>query len=325
MVRSIPSNHSPAYLPVVTPTLTTGVEALVRAAHAWLAACEPARARVRDLRVVAGALDRADPEARIHDVTVERVVLALDQVDLSGEGAQLLAQRGPHAAACPARDQAADPAGHPAPARSATRGRQVAGRAPSSPSSIPASVCAEANRRKPAVSRAIRDARSGRRLEEGRRDQGQPGHPVGMGGREPDRQRGADRVPDRWRPSRPSVDGGEPLVPVALVARAQAEPREVQDAGRLGQRLGGRCPGVRVDREARQDERARVGVADRERADAGVRRERARRPDRRAPRRTDARRGGRPSGAVRSWCRLAAGRARPPVRRPRRSGSARRT
>jgi hippurate hydrolase len=38
VVRSLPSNHSPAYLPVVTPTLTTGVEALVRAAHAWLPA-----------------------------------------------------------------------------------------------------------------------------------------------------------------------------------------------------------------------------------------------------------------------------------------------
>ncbi|WP_183098716.1 amidohydrolase [Nocardioides pelophilus] len=36
VVRSIPSNHSPSYLPVVTPTLATGVEALVRAAHAWL-------------------------------------------------------------------------------------------------------------------------------------------------------------------------------------------------------------------------------------------------------------------------------------------------
>ena len=36
VVRGIPSNHSPAYLPVEAPTLTTGVEALVRAAHAWL-------------------------------------------------------------------------------------------------------------------------------------------------------------------------------------------------------------------------------------------------------------------------------------------------
>jgi amidohydrolase len=36
MVRSIPSNHSPTYLPVVTPTLTNGVEALVRAARSWL-------------------------------------------------------------------------------------------------------------------------------------------------------------------------------------------------------------------------------------------------------------------------------------------------
>jgi amidohydrolase len=36
VVRGIPSNHSPAYLPVETPTLATGVEALVRAAHEWL-------------------------------------------------------------------------------------------------------------------------------------------------------------------------------------------------------------------------------------------------------------------------------------------------
>jgi amidohydrolase len=36
VVRSIPSNHSPSYLPVVSPTLVNGVEALVRAAHAWL-------------------------------------------------------------------------------------------------------------------------------------------------------------------------------------------------------------------------------------------------------------------------------------------------
>lgn len=36
VVRSIPSNHSPTYLPVVSPTLTTGVEAMVRATHAWM-------------------------------------------------------------------------------------------------------------------------------------------------------------------------------------------------------------------------------------------------------------------------------------------------
>jgi amidohydrolase len=36
VVRSIPSNHSPSYAPVLSPTLTMGVEALVTAAHAWL-------------------------------------------------------------------------------------------------------------------------------------------------------------------------------------------------------------------------------------------------------------------------------------------------
>lgn len=36
VLRSIPSNHSPTYAPVVTPTLKLGVRALVAAAQAWL-------------------------------------------------------------------------------------------------------------------------------------------------------------------------------------------------------------------------------------------------------------------------------------------------
>ena len=36
VVRSIPSNHSPSYAPVINPTLATGVKTLVAAAHAWL-------------------------------------------------------------------------------------------------------------------------------------------------------------------------------------------------------------------------------------------------------------------------------------------------
>ena len=36
-MQSIPSNHSPRYAPVVQPTLTTGIAALVAAAQAWLA------------------------------------------------------------------------------------------------------------------------------------------------------------------------------------------------------------------------------------------------------------------------------------------------
>lgn len=38
VLRSIPSNHSPLFAPVLAPTLTVGVEALVRAAYEWLPA-----------------------------------------------------------------------------------------------------------------------------------------------------------------------------------------------------------------------------------------------------------------------------------------------
>ncbi len=38
VVRRIPSNHSPLFAPVLEPTLSIGVDALVRAAHAWLPA-----------------------------------------------------------------------------------------------------------------------------------------------------------------------------------------------------------------------------------------------------------------------------------------------
>ena len=37
-VAQQPSNHSPLYAPVVEPTLTTGIRALVAAAHEWLPA-----------------------------------------------------------------------------------------------------------------------------------------------------------------------------------------------------------------------------------------------------------------------------------------------
>jgi len=36
VIRRIPSNHSPQYAPVIEPTLSIGVEALVRAARNWL-------------------------------------------------------------------------------------------------------------------------------------------------------------------------------------------------------------------------------------------------------------------------------------------------
>ena len=38
VLRSIPSNHSPTYAPVIKPTLDMGVRALVAAAHTWLPA-----------------------------------------------------------------------------------------------------------------------------------------------------------------------------------------------------------------------------------------------------------------------------------------------
>ena len=40
VLRNIPSNHSPRYAPVIEPTLTMGVGALVRAALAWLPVTE---------------------------------------------------------------------------------------------------------------------------------------------------------------------------------------------------------------------------------------------------------------------------------------------
>jgi hippurate hydrolase len=41
-VQNLPSNHSPLFAPVIEPTLSTGVSALVRAAHTWLPAVAPA-------------------------------------------------------------------------------------------------------------------------------------------------------------------------------------------------------------------------------------------------------------------------------------------
>jgi hippurate hydrolase len=37
-INEIPTNHNPRFLPVIHPTLETGVAALVVAAQAWLAA-----------------------------------------------------------------------------------------------------------------------------------------------------------------------------------------------------------------------------------------------------------------------------------------------
>jgi hippurate hydrolase len=36
-LSSLPTNHNPAFAPVIHPTLETGVKALVVAANAWLA------------------------------------------------------------------------------------------------------------------------------------------------------------------------------------------------------------------------------------------------------------------------------------------------
>jgi hippurate hydrolase len=36
-LSSLPTNHNPAFAPIIHPTLETGVKALVVAAHAWLA------------------------------------------------------------------------------------------------------------------------------------------------------------------------------------------------------------------------------------------------------------------------------------------------
>ena len=38
--RDVPSNHSPHFAPVIEPTLTRGVEALVTAARVWLSPVE---------------------------------------------------------------------------------------------------------------------------------------------------------------------------------------------------------------------------------------------------------------------------------------------
>jgi hypothetical protein len=51
-VAQLPSNHSPLFAPVIEPTLTTGVAALVAAARTWLppgtaAATTPARTATR--------------------------------------------------------------------------------------------------------------------------------------------------------------------------------------------------------------------------------------------------------------------------------------
>jgi len=37
-LAELPTNHNPRFAPVVQPTLETGVETLVAAAHAWLGA-----------------------------------------------------------------------------------------------------------------------------------------------------------------------------------------------------------------------------------------------------------------------------------------------
>jgi hippurate hydrolase len=37
-VNDLPTNHNPRFLPVIHPTLETGVEALVVAARTWLSA-----------------------------------------------------------------------------------------------------------------------------------------------------------------------------------------------------------------------------------------------------------------------------------------------
>ncbi len=35
-MRDLPSNHSPRFAPVIEPTLSTGIAALVSAARGWL-------------------------------------------------------------------------------------------------------------------------------------------------------------------------------------------------------------------------------------------------------------------------------------------------
>ena len=40
-VKTLPSNHSPLFAPVIEPTLTVGTTALVNAARAWLGPNQP--------------------------------------------------------------------------------------------------------------------------------------------------------------------------------------------------------------------------------------------------------------------------------------------
>lgn len=40
-LNELPSNHSPEYAPVLTPTLRTGVETMLAAAGSWLAPASP--------------------------------------------------------------------------------------------------------------------------------------------------------------------------------------------------------------------------------------------------------------------------------------------
>ena len=41
VIRTLPSNHSPLFAPVIEPTLTVGTAALVNAARAWLGRSGP--------------------------------------------------------------------------------------------------------------------------------------------------------------------------------------------------------------------------------------------------------------------------------------------
>ena len=57
IVRTLPSNHSSLFAPVVEPTLRTGVAALARAARAWLPAVGPRgiKSRHRPIREAVGS------------------------------------------------------------------------------------------------------------------------------------------------------------------------------------------------------------------------------------------------------------------------------
>ena len=61
IVAQQPSNHSPSYAPVIQPTLTVGVAALVAAARGWLASTSAGLERAS--RPVAGRPDRAPRES----------------------------------------------------------------------------------------------------------------------------------------------------------------------------------------------------------------------------------------------------------------------